>query len=740
MSVATPPTNSPATPGPGKNNRPGTPGLNEPSAPGPSSPGANSPRNPSPLPPPAPAVNAPAPVVNAPGPIAQEETYKERSATTYLNENASEEAELQTLKQQAQEVFQKRGPVCDSEGFYQHTGECWNDAIQQIFCNADGIKEQMQYTYIYWIFNTDYYTQLPDWAFAPSWQRGPALLPLFIQTNRAYLDELKKWFTLYLRECQKRFLRHYLLETKRRNVKQEVCALHGPEMGHLAREKIMAISRDPAFRKRGVQGQKSAIYGKFSNIKMARFSKNVAREAMKPSRETYAEKANKLAGGTVDDEDYLIELFNLLFFGGRLTITDMNLGLLRAQILDIPKFTAELNAATGVFVAIREYTPEKWGGGHAMAFYECGKQELFYEDNFGLFPFEWRKFILAYVELEKQGLEPTMEFTDLHVVNKGKKLFFYTSFVPLISYTDKEGKFHTLLMLGGETIETNDGTQTKYTFKTELEGNQIKLDYNKDNIYRLTRFVFIQPAAGVYVSNVGFEPDEYARIERSPIIRGILEGDLEGTLEAIELEQVIPDLKYRREGKPEVPILHFAFFFLPEVIPKLIEKGYNYNVVFDDHSMLERAVLTKKGKQNIYILKALLEKDPSLLEFRNEYGRTPLALTASDDDALNLTKYLVEAGANIETKSDLGRTPLFFAARDGSLETVKYLCSKGANPQVRDNGNPEANQPPSTPFEVAETPEIKEVLTNQCGKKGGRRPRKTRKAKRKHSKKKTRRS
>ncbi len=729
MSVATPPTNSPATPGPGKNNRPGTPGLNEPVAPGPSPPGANSPRNPSPLP-------APAPAVNAPGPK-EEETYKERSATTYLNQNASEEAELQSLKQQAQVVFQKRGPVCDSEGFYQHTGECWNDAIQQIFCNADGIKEQMQYTYIYWIFNTDYYTQLPDWAFAPSWQRGPDLLSYFVETNRVYLNELKKWFTLYLRECQKRFLRHYLLETKRRNVKQEVCALHGPEMGHLAREKIMAISRDPAFRKRGVQAQKSAIYGKFSNVKMARFSKNVAQEAMKPSRETYAEKASKLAGGTVEDEDYLIEIFNLLFFGGRLTITDMNLGLLRAQILDIPKFTAELNAATGVFIAIRQYTPEKWGDGHAMAFYECGKQELFYEDNYGLFPFEWRKFILTYVELEKKGLEPTMEFTDLHVVNKGKKLFFYTSFVPLISYTDKEGKFHTLLMLGGETIETNDGTQTKYTFKTELEGNQLKLDYNKDDIFRLTRFVFIQPVAGAYVSNVGFEPNEYARIERSPIIRGILEGNLEETQEAIELEQVIPDLKYRREGKPEVPILHLAFFFLPEVIPKLIEKGYNTKLVFDDHTMLERAVLTKKGKQNIYILKALLENDPSLLEFRNEYGRTPLGLTSSDDDALNLTKYLVEAGAEIETKSDIGRTPLFFAARDGALETVKYLCSKGANPNVRDNGNPEANQPPRTPIEVAETPEIKEFLTNQCGKKGGRRSklRKTRRMKKRSSKK-----
>jgi hypothetical protein len=284
-------------------------------------------------------------------------------------------------------------------------------------------------------------------------------------------------------------------------------------------------------------------------------------------------------------------------------------------------------------------------------------------------------------------------------------------------------------------MEMNDGTQTKFTFKKELYGVEIKVDYDMNNIYRLRRFVLLQPVAGSFVSNTGFEPNEYARIERSPIIRGILEKDLEGTLEAIEVEKVIPDLKDRREGKEDVPIIHLATYHLPQVVPKLIEKGYNYKLLFMNDTVLENAIFIAKDPN---ILKALFEKDPSLLEVRNTYGRTPLSLSAQDDRLFNVTKFLIEAGAEIESKSDLGRTPLFFASRDGATETVKYLCSKGADPNVRDNGNPsEKNQPPRTPIEVAETPEIKEFLEKECGKKGGRRGRlrKTRRAKKRSSKK-----
>ena len=728
MSVNIPPINRPGSPLPGKNNIPGSPVVNEPQPLRPNTPGTNFPNNPSSRP-------------NTPGPVAIVNTSR-RSATKYLEDERKEDASLQLLKHDAQEIYKRRGPLCDSEGFYQHTGECWNDALQQIFCNADGIKEIIQSTYVHWNFDTDHHTQMPDWMFVPTYFRTPEGISDFAANNRIYIDELKKWFNLYLRESQKRFLRHYLLETKRRNVKQEICKIEGAELGDIAREKLMAISRDPAFRKGGVQAQQSAIYGKVTNLQMAQYSSNFsANKMVKPTRETYIKEG--LAGGSDTDEDYIIDLYNNLFFRGQLKVTDMTLSLLRYQVLDIPAFKTFLDSVTGIYFAISKSITHKngkrKGSGHGLAFYECGKQELFYEDNYGIFPFPWRKYILKFVELTKENLEPRMEFTQFHVVNKELKLFFHTSFYPVLSYTDKEGTYHTLLILDEDIVETNNGTQTKFTFKTELEGNTVKLDYNAEDVYRFRRFVFLQPVPGTVVGNVGFEINAYSRIGVHPIFRAILEKDVEAALEAIEIEKVIPDLKMRKEGKEDLPVLHAAFFLLPgdEVVLKLIEKGYNIKAKYDGDTVLDEALY--RGR--VTLVKALIQKDSSLLEEKNEFGRTPLSMAVDEDARIELTKFLMDKGANIETQSTLGRTPLYYAAREGAFETVKLLCAKGANPTVVDKGNPEQNQPPMTPIEVAKTPELKEFLMNQCGKTGGRR--RTRKAnakKRKQSKKKTRRS
>ena len=37
-----------------------------------------------------------------------------------------------------------KGPICDSIGFFQHYGECWNDTLQMILLYTDGLKEITQ--------------------------------------------------------------------------------------------------------------------------------------------------------------------------------------------------------------------------------------------------------------------------------------------------------------------------------------------------------------------------------------------------------------------------------------------------------------------------------------------------------------------------------------------------------------------------------------------------------------------
>ncbi len=61
-----------------------------------------------------------------------------------------------------------------------------------------------------------------------------------------------------------------------------------------------------------------------------------------------------------------------------------------------------------------------------------------------------------------------------------------------------------------------------------------------------------------------------------------------------------------------------------------------------------------------------------------KYFNTPFA-DVSHFGYLDIVKYLVANGADINAKSDNGGTALMFAARDGQLEIVKYLVSKGAN-------------------------------------------------------------
>lgn len=37
-----------------------------------------------------------------------------------------------------------RGPICDTLGFHQHSGECWSDTMQQLLFFSDGLKETTQ--------------------------------------------------------------------------------------------------------------------------------------------------------------------------------------------------------------------------------------------------------------------------------------------------------------------------------------------------------------------------------------------------------------------------------------------------------------------------------------------------------------------------------------------------------------------------------------------------------------------
>ncbi len=87
---------------------------------------------------------------------------------------------------------------------------------------------------------------------------------------------------------------------------------------------------------------------------------------------------------------------------------------------------------------------------------------------------------------------------------------------------------------------------------------------------------------------------------------------------------------------------------------------------------------------NLEELQALIAKDPSLTDAKDEMGRTPLHL-ACYGGHMELVKFLLSKGADIETKFANGSTALFWSIPEGHIDIVKLLITKGADIQAKQN-------------------------------------------------------
>lgn len=73
----------------------------------------------------------------------------------------------------------------------------------------------------------------------------------------------------------------------------------------------------------------------------------------------------------------------------------------------------------------------------------------------------------------------------------------------------------------------------------------------------------------------------------------------------------------------------------------------------------------------------LLDEDPQLLE-KDIHG-TPLLCFVASEGLLDLVNVLLQRGANIESLTRDGRTPLHLASKNGDIELTRLLCKEGAN-------------------------------------------------------------
>ena len=66
-------------------------------------------------------------------------------------------------------------------------------------------------------------------------------------------------------------------------------------------------------------------------------------------------------------------------------------------------------------------------------------------------------------------------------------------------------------------------------------------------------------------------------------------------------------------------------------------------------------------------------------------GKNKALCDASLMGRTNITRLLHESGADIETRSDIGGTPIICAAQQGKVDTVKYLVQAGADKNADNN-------------------------------------------------------
>ena len=87
-------------------------------------------------------------------------------------------------------------------------------------------------------------------------------------------------------------------------------------------------------------------------------------------------------------------------------------------------------------------------------------------------------------------------------------------------------------------------------------------------------------------------------------------------------------------------------------------------------------------KGNLKGVASVINRDKNKVYTRNPDGSTLLHLAVFNDH-IDIVKYLVSQGADVDAQDSEGDTPLHLAASSGLFEIAKYLVSKGADVNVK---------------------------------------------------------
>lgn len=342
-------------------------------------------------------------------------------------------------------AFKKYGPLCTSEGFYQHSGECWSDAFQMIMLYTDGMKEFTQVK----LANEDVEFKDIETRFEPFVLETIHRYGLEWDKENFKTKNLRAIF-LYFKAVQERFRRHYMAEIERYGKFGPMQCYSFEKVGKDSLEILNQIAKMYRSTNTGVekQGIRSAIMGKGSK----EFYK-ANREEIGKSRQYNSSVLGFAPGGSIEDIQYLIKLYALYF--------SIDLSMQTQEIFKNPiiEINNDINA---YYISIKKGR----GPRHAICFLQCGGKQYYYDDNEGIFLFPWKKLFKEYNELlskSNAGNSPTIIFGSLAQIKDATTgtILFETLTFPFLRIMKSDG-------------------EVRYTFLSEKEG-PIKIQLPREN-------------------------------------------------------------------------------------------------------------------------------------------------------------------------------------------------------------------------------------------------------------------
>lgn len=519
----------------------------------------------------------------------------------------SEELKSEELnKPRGRDYFKKYGPICTSEGFYQHKGECWSDAFQMMMLYTDGIKE---FTQTKLALENVEFKEIEE-LFEPIVMTSLRRLNLGENASGELRTKNLRAIFLYFKAVQERFRRHYLAEIERLEKYGPLKCYSFEKMGQESLNVLREMSTLYRSPNKGLE--KSGIR---AAIMTQQTKEYVLANREKIANTNYGSNTYR-TGGTKSEILYLTELYNTYF--------NLKLAL---EILD-PYGIKEKDYSNCYYLILRPNSMESY---HAVCFLQCGSQEYYYDDNEGIFPFPWKKLFTQFQEARKAIVKLSFGGTLVVQDSATKVVLFHTKSYPFIYHHSVSNINHWQTFLDGvdepihlvfedmehklkeKKIEINGKLYT-FTFKPNTTMYFLEDLYSIKNLRNDYEKATFNAATGKYLGS-------RIKKQETNLSRAIFSDNKDEIIKLLNVNSSNPNQK-DIEGNT---VLHVAIH--------LNDKDF---------------------------LQALLTNPDINLNAQNRIGFTPLH-EAISQERYELAKLLLEAGANPMIKSPNSFYPLELA-------------------------------------------------------------------------------